>query len=132
MLLLAHIGCADSVAPPPGMRPGVLVHYGDTADFTMPSEVFVGSSVEIIVRTFGSSCLRKGRTDVAVAGRRVTIRPYDLITEPGTVCGDVRATADHDVDVSFTVSGTWEIIVHGQKMPADKHVTVRRQILARD
>jgi len=98
----------------------------------MPSEVTVGSSVEIIVRTIGNGCLRKGRTDVAVTGWRVTIRPYDLITEPGTVCNDIRIAAEHDVEVPFATSGTWVIVVHGQKMPADKQVTIRRQIIARD
>ena len=136
MTVLPQVGCADQltspVVPPQGMRAGVLEYHGDSAHVTMPSVVTSGSAAVIRVLTWGDGCLRKGRTDVAVISRRETIRPYDLIPDPGTVCNLILLAVEHEAEVLLSENGTWEIDIHGISAPGDERIVVRRNIYVRD
>lgn len=131
------IGCADEltspVDPPSGMRPGVVAFYGDSAHVTLPRQVAVGSAAVITVLTWGDGCLRKGRTDVTISGRHVTIRPFDLITAPTQgLCPSILRAVEHRAEVVFAEGGVWNVTVYGVKVPGDEPIGVQREIHSRD
>jgi hypothetical protein len=134
--LLALGGCTDEltdpVNPPSGMRPGVLEFYGDSVHATIPSTAAAGSAAVIRVLTWGDGCLRMGQTDVSITGRRVVIRPYDLIPDPATVCNMILLAVEHEAEVQLSEAGTWDIAIHGTRMPGDERIVARRYISVRD
>jgi len=107
----------------------VVVDLGVIADYTTgeasiehPARVSVGADVSITVRTSGcGECTQFQRTDVAVNGRDVEIRPYD--TRYLGLCGDCFEYFPHPVTVQFEEAGPAVIRVFGY-MAGDRFGTV--------
>lgn len=112
------------------LRPAAIAFYGDTIVAIVPDSARVGVPFIVQVRSFGDGCTVQDQTGIAVAGRRVDVRP--LVREPGPAadqaCPAVLLTFTHSAPITLTEAGTATIVVHGRSEPGASSVSVMRTV----
>lgn len=110
------------------------VALGTIAGYTsVDPQIEIGATtgaVTVRVTTYGNSCYRIERTDVAVQGRTAVVTPWDRI-DLGGACADILRAMPHMVSIPFA-PGPVEIVVRGLDRsagPMGDTISVRRSIV---
>lgn len=99
------------------VEPALIVFYGDTSRIVAPDSVARGTTFEISVPTFAGGCTREiARTDQAVAGTVLEIRPYN-VTQRAKVCTDDLLILTHTAMARIDQPGLATIRVRAKQRP---------------
>lgn len=116
-------------------REAAYLRYGGLSELLVaPDTVTAGTPFDVSVRTFGGGCVDPGDTEVAVVGRVVELRPFDIFTThlpQGFVCPANLAVYTHTVSVRIDQSGTATLRAIGRADPGDTAATVERVVFVR-
>lgn len=124
LLALAVVGCADNGNDFFGpedhvLRPGILVHYGDTAEVSVPSTVTAGEEFTVTVETFGGGCDGKDGTEVEAVEGAVEITPIDNFYVGDGVCLAILKVFTHTAEWTFDEAGEQTVRIRGRKVSRD-------------
>jgi hypothetical protein len=115
-----------------GPPPAALAFYGDTSSIELPSIARVGETVELRFTTFGGSCIRPGRIDVAISDLRAEVRPY-LEAPPAELPDTVVCTAELLLDrrvaqLRFDLPGRATVRIVGLAVPEEAPIVLERAL----
>lgn len=130
-LLLA--GCSTPLEPREEREIGVILGYGsDDPQIVVPDSTDAGGPFEISVTTYGNSCVRKGETELVLAGDSATLTPYDYTTRSDDInCADLLRLFEHSAVLRFDGAGTAYVLIRGREEPSGELVTVVREVIIR-
>lgn len=99
---------------------GYIQYFDAPLKIEVPAVVVVGELFDVRIRTYGTGCLRKGRTNVNRAEDRVVIVPLDTyIFDQDYGCTEQLEFNDYSVALKFDKPGTIQVIVQGRVYSLD-------------
>src|SRR3954463_8882911 len=111
-----------------------LRYAGLSESIVAPDTVMAGTPFEVSVRTFGGGCVDPGDTEIAIVGRVVELRPFDIFTTHlprGFVCPLNLAVYTHRVSLRLDQTGATTVRAIGRADPGDTAMTVERTVFVR-
>lgn len=109
--------CSDGVSPVERLDVAVIGYFfDDSPRITVPDTVTAGQAFTVAVESYGNSCVRLGRTEVAVLPGGAVVTPLDFVTTAG-VCQDVLLTFRHEASLSLNSAGLNRVWVRGREVP---------------
>lgn len=116
-------GCSLFTAPSEVKRG--IIGYPDDIVAEVPAQAVAGEPFQVSVSTVVSSCWNGERTDVEIAGLRVTITPYDSRTRSGgIVCTTEVKRFRHTATVVVTETGEATVEFRGRDGSAFRSVVI--------
>lgn len=115
-------------------QPAYLRYAGLSELLVAPDTVTAGATFDVSVRTFGGGCVDPGDTEIAVVGRVVELRPFDIFTTHlprGFACPDNLALYTHTVSLRIDQTGAATIRAIGRAGPGDTAAIVERALFVR-
>ena len=133
------IACSDIVFDEDGVaresRLAVIHYYSDSIFSLAPSEVAIGDSFAVSVRSYTEGCTTSGMTLKYASGLTGSIEPYDNYPvkkrDPDNICHLGVAYALHAARFAFQERGTATILIHGRREPGGARITGTKQIQIR-
>jgi hypothetical protein len=101
---------------------GIVAEEEGVPVVSVPQQVAATEEFEVTVRTRGGACVRKGETEVELAGDTAKITPYDhyQIPRPGIGCLPTAETFQHTVIVTFVDPGEAVVVVRVREPESDE------------
>ena len=132
------VGCTaagpdDSSLLGTGARgPAVLAFYGDTTAVQLAASVRIGEVTTLRFTSFAGGCISQDRTDAAISGLTVEVRPYRR--EPRQLPPNTACTADLRIDqnvaeLRFAEPGRARVRIVGLARPGDQPFVLERDVL---
>ncbi len=135
-LLLALVGTGCSLVDP-DTEPREEARMGAIAGFAegdphivVPDSGRVSETVEVLIRTYGNGCVRKGGVQVEADGDRVILTPWNYVRLE-TVCTDDLRLHDHEVFLSAETPREIRVVVRGTRQPSGEVLAVERVVTIR-
>lgn len=124
-------GCSDAVAPVESLQIAVIGDFSDDAPrIAVPDTVAVGQPFSVTVESYGNSCVRLGRTEVAVLPGGAVVTPLDFVSTGG-ICRDVLLTFRHEASLSLDSIGMNRVFVRGREVPEGPILTFTHEVWVR-
>lgn len=113
----ALAGCSDGIRPVERLDVAVIGYFFEDAPrIAVPDTVTVGQPFTVAVESYGNSCVRLGRTEVAVVPGGAVVTPLDFVATGGP-CQDILLTFRHQASVSLNSVGASRVVVRGREVP---------------
>jgi len=137
LLLVVAVSACNIVNPDRKRteREAAYLRYAGFSELLVaPDTVTAGTPFDVSVRTFGGGCVDQGDTEVAVVGRVVELRPFDIFTThlpQGYACPAILALYTHTVSLRIDQAGTATLRAIGRASPGDTAATIERTLFVR-
>lgn len=132
VMSLGVVTCRGSADPGVGPEVGIIEFYSDRSEvLTVPATARAGEDFEVVVRTFGNSCVSAAGTGVRYRGAMAVLTPYDndMSRSPGVICLDILNRPVHSVTLRFPNVGVATLRVDGRSEPAGQVATVESTLV---
>lgn len=124
IVLIYLVGGCSLFTAPNEVKRGII-GYPDDIVAEVPSQSVAGEPFQVTVSTVVSGCWKRERTDVEVAGLRVTVTPYDSrIRSGGIVCTTEVARFRHTATIVVTEIGDATVELRGRDGSAFRSVVI--------
>lgn len=125
------IACSQPTGPERVRTLGVVVHYDDGPELTVPDTVTRGETFLVEVVTFGSrTCHEFADTEVEMTQTVAIVAPYDNEVR-WKDCDDVLVWRLHTAALRFDAFGDARIIIRGREEPSGREIEITRDIVVR-
>lgn len=96
---------------------GVIDPVGETVEvLRAPAVAVVGTSVSVVVSTFGNSCVSEHSIGVHEVADGFRLTPYDRRYTGPDGCADLFATLPHPTELVFSSPGEKTLTVRGRRV----------------
>jgi hypothetical protein len=120
--------CDSSTGPDDNHRIGTISFYHDPVVVEAPRDVVRGQTFAVSVRTYGGGCVKQGPTNVAIAGGRAIVTPYDVDTGASLCTTELRLYT-HEAMLRFDDTGTMTIAFRGLRQPEGTQIVEERTVV---
>lgn len=124
ILLVCLVGGCSLFGPSTEVRRGII-GFPDDIVAEVPPQASAGKPFQVSVSTVVWDCWNGDRADVVVAGRRVTVTPYDSRTRSGgVVCTTEVRRFRHTATIIVTETGEATVEFRGRDGSAFRSVVI--------